>query len=115
MPRSQNKVASHRRKKRVLKEAKGYWGARSKVYTVAKNSVEKGLTHAYRDRRLKKRVYRSLWITRINAAARLKDTTYSKLMGALRKKNVDINRKTLANLAYSNMEAFDEIVKFANS
>jgi large subunit ribosomal protein L20 len=115
MPRSKNKVASHRRKKRVLKEAKGYFGARSKVYTVAKNSVEKGLTHAYRDRRLKKRVYRSLWITRINAAARLKDTTYSKLMGALRKKNVDINRKTLANLAYSNMEAFDEIVKFANS
>jgi large subunit ribosomal protein L20 len=115
MPRSKNKVASHRRKKRVLKEAKGYFGARSKVYTVAKNSVEKGLTHAYRDRRLKKRVYRSLWITRINAAARLKDTTYSKLMGALRKKNVDINRKTLANLAYSNIEAFDEIVKFANS
>jgi len=115
MPRSKNKVASHRRKKRVLKEAKGYFGARSKVYTVAKNSVEKGLTHAYRDRRLKKRVYRNLWITRINAAARLKDTTYSKLMGALRKKNVDINRKTLANLAYSNMEAFDEIVKFANS
>ena len=115
MPRSQNKVASHRRKKRVLKEAKGYFGARSKVYTVAKNSVEKGLTHAYRDRRLKKRVYRSLWITRINAAARLKGTTYSKLMGALRKKSVDINRKTLADLAYSNMEAFDEIVKFANS
>ena len=115
MPRSQNKVASHRRKKRVLKEAKGYYGARSKVYTVAKNSVEKGLTHAYRDRRLKKRVYRSLWITRINAAARLKGSTYSKLMGALRKKSVDINRKTLANLAYSNMEAFDEIVKFANS
>ncbi len=115
MPRSQNKVASHRRKKRVLKEAKGYFGARSKVYTVAKNSVEKGLTHAYRDRRLKKRVYRSLWITRINAAARLKGTTYSKLMGALRKKNIDINRKTLADLAYSNMEAFDEVVKFANS
>ena len=115
MPRSQNKVASHRRKKKVLKEAKGYYGARSKVYTVAKNSVEKGLTHAYRDRRLKKRVYRSLWITRINAAARLKGTTYSKLMGALRNKSVDINRKTLAELAYSNMEAFDEIVKFANS
>ena len=115
MPRSQNKVASHRRKKRVLKEAKGYYGARSKVYTVAKNSVEKGWTHAYRDRRLKKRVYRSLWITRINAAARVKGTTYSKLMGDLRKKSVDINRKTLADLAYSNMEAFDEIVKFANS
>jgi len=114
MPRSKNRVASHRRKKRVLKEAKGYFGARSKVYTVAKNSVEKGLTHAYRDRRLKKRVYRSLWITRINAAARLKGSTYSKLMGALRKKNVDINRKTLADLAYNNIEAFNEIAKFAN-
>ena len=115
MPRSRNKVASHRRKKRILKEAKGYYGARSKVYTVAKNSVEKGLTHAYRDRRLKKRVYRSLWISRINAAARLNDTTYSKLMGALRKKNVDVNRKTLAGFAYNNIEAFNEIVNFANS
>jgi len=114
MPRSKNRVASHRRKKRVLKEAKGYFGARSKVYTVAKNSVKKGLTHAYSDRRLKKRVYRSLWITRINAAARLKGSTYSKLMGALRKKNVDINRKTLADLAYNNIEAFNEIAKFAN-
>ena len=115
MPRSRNKVASHRRKKRILKAAKGYYGARSKVYTVAKNSVEKGLSHAYRDRRLKKRVYRSLWISRINAAARLNDTTYSKLMSALRKKNVDINRKTLADFAYNNIEAFNEIVKFANS
>lgn len=113
MPRSKNKVASHRRRKRVLKEAKGYVGARSKVYTVAKNSVEKGLTHAYRDRRLKKREYKSLWITRINAAARLNDTTYSKLINALNKKNIDINRKILADLAYSNSEAFSEIVKFA--
>ena len=113
MPRSKNKVASHRRRQRVLKEAKGYVGARSKVYTVAKNSVEKGLTHAYRDRRLKKREYKSLWITRINAAARLNDTTYSKLINALNKKNIDINRKILADLAYSNSEAFSEIVKFA--
>lgn len=113
MPRSKNKVASHRRRKRILKEAKGYVGARSKVYTVAKNSVEKGLTHAYRDRRLKKREYKSLWITRINAAARLNDTTYSKLINALNKKNIDINRKILAELAYSNSEAFSEIVKFA--
>lgn len=113
MPRSKNKVASHRRRKRVLKEAKGYVGARSKVYTVAKNAVEKGLTHAYKDRRLKKREYRSLWITRINAAARLNNTTYSKLMNALAKKNIDINRKILSDLAYNNAEAFSEIVKFA--
>lgn len=113
MPRSRNKVASHKRRKRVLEEAKGYVGARSKLYTVAKNSVEKGLTHAYRDRRLKKREYKSLWITRINAAARMNDTTYSKLMNALNKKNIDINRKMLADLAYNNMEAFNEVVKFA--
>ncbi len=113
MPRSKNKVASHRRRKRVLEEAKGYVGARSKLYTVAKNSVEKGLTHAYRDRRLKKREYKSLWITRINAAARLNNTTYSKLIYALNKKHIDINRKMLADLAYGNIEAFNEIVKFA--
>jgi len=111
MPRSKNKVASHKRRKRILEEAKGYVGARSKLYTVAKNSVEKGLTHAYRDRRLKKREYKSLWVTRINAAARLNDTTYSKLINALNKKNIDINRKILAELAYSNSEAFSEIVK----
>lgn len=113
MPRSKNKVASHRRRKRILKEAKGYVGARSKVYTVAKNSVEKGLTHAYKDRKLKKREYKSLWVTRINAAARLNDTTYSKLINALNKKDIDINRKILADLAYNNSEAFSEIVKFA--
>lgn len=113
MPRSKNKVASHRRRKRVLQEAKGYVGARSKVYTVAKNAVEKGLTHAYKDRKLKKREYKSLWVTRINAAARLNNTTYSKLINALNKKNIDINRKILAELAYSNAEAFSEIVKFA--
>ncbi|HQY19407.1 MAG TPA: 50S ribosomal protein L20 [Ignavibacteria bacterium] len=113
MPRSRNKVASHRRRKRILKEAKGYYGARSKVYTAAKNAVEKGLTHAYTDRRLKKREYRSLWITRINAAARLNDTTYSKLINALNKKNIDISRKMLADLAYGNAEAFTEVVKFA--
>ena len=113
MLRSKNKVASHKRRKRILEEAKGYVGARSKLYTVAKNSVEKGLTHAYRDRRLKKREYKSLWVTRINAAARLNDTTYSKLINALNKKNIDINRKILAELAYSNSEAFSEIVKFA--
>ncbi|KAA0208228.1 MAG: 50S ribosomal protein L20 [Ignavibacteriaceae bacterium] len=115
MPRSKNKVASHRRRKKVMEEAKGYWGARSKVYTVAKNAVEKGLTHAYRDRRLKKREFRSLWIQRINAAARIYDVSYSQLIGLLRKKNIDINRKTLAELAYSNLNAFGEIVKVAKS
>lgn len=113
MPRSKNKVASHRRRKRVLEEAKGYVGARSKLYTVAKNSVEKGLSHAYKDRRLKKREYKSLWITRINAAARMNNTTYSKLINALNKKNIDINRKMLADLAYNNIDAFGEVVKFA--
>ncbi|MBN8571257.1 MAG: 50S ribosomal protein L20 [Ignavibacteria bacterium] len=113
MPRSKNKVASHRRRKRVLEKAKGYFGARSKVYTVAKNSVEKGLTHAYKDRKTKKRVYRSLWITRINAAARLNNTSYSKLIDALNKKNIDINRKVLSDLAYNNLPAFNEIVRFA--
>lgn len=113
MPRSKNKVASHRRRKRVLEKAKGYFGARSKVYTVAKNSVEKGLTHAYKDRRTKKRVYRSLWITRINAAARMNNTSYSKLIDALNKKSIDINRKVLSDLAYNNLPAFNEIVRFA--
>lgn len=115
MPRSKNKVASKARRKKVMDNAKGYWGARSKLYTVAKNAVDKGLSHAYKDRRLKKRVYRSLWITRINAAARLNNTSYSQLMNALNKKNIDINRKTLADLAYNNIEAFNEIVKFANA
>lgn len=115
MPRSKNKVASHHRRKKVMEEAKGYWGARSKVYTVAKNAVEKGLTHAYRDRRLKKREFRSLWIQRINAAARIHDTSYSQLIGSLKKKNIDINRKTLADLAYNNLDAFGEIVKIARA
>ena len=83
MPRSKNKVASHRRRKKILDQAKGYWGGRSKVYTVAKNHVEKGLVHSYRDRKLKKRTFRNLWIVRINAAARQNGTTYSKLIHAL--------------------------------
>lgn len=113
MPRAKNKVASHKRKKRIMQEAKGYYGARSKVYTAAKNAVEKGLTHSYKDRRTKKRVFRNLWIIRINAAARMNNVSYSQLMGALKKKNININRKTLADLAYNNIEAFNEIVKFA--
>ena len=113
MPRSQNKVASHRRRKRILAQAKGYWGARSKVLTVAKHHVDKGMQYAYRDRKAKKRTFRQLWIARINAAARLHGTTYSRLIAGLNKKEVDINRKILAELAVSNPEAFAEVVKFA--
>jgi large subunit ribosomal protein L20 len=112
MPRSQNKVASHRRRKRILKEAKGYWGARSKVLTVAKHSVDKGYQYAYRDRKAKKRTFRQLWIARINAAARLHGITYSALIDGMHKKQVDINRKVLAELAAGNPEAFAEVVKF---
>ncbi len=111
MPRSTNKVASSRRRKKILKQAKGYWGARSKVYTVAKNTVEKGLQYQYRDRRNRKREFRKLWIVRINAAARLNGTTYSKLMGALNAKNVEIDRKVLADLAVREPETFAGLCK----
>ena len=113
MPRSQNKVSSHRRRKRILSKAKGYWGARSKVLTIAKHHVDKSMQYAYRDRRTKKRTFRALWIARINAAARLHGTTYSRLIAALNKKEIDINRKVLAELAVSNPSAFEEVVKFA--
>ena len=112
MPRSQNKVASHRRRKRILARAKGYWGSRSKVLTIAKHHLDKGEQHAYRDRRLKKREFRALWIARINAAARTHGTTYSRLIATLNKKEVAINRKVLADLASRHPEAFAEIVKF---
>ena len=91
MPRSVNHVASRRRRKKILKAAKGYFGARSKVYTVAKNAVERGLQYAYRDRRNKKRAFRRLWITRINAAARLNGISYSKLMFQLKENGVGLN------------------------
>jgi large subunit ribosomal protein L20 len=113
MPRSTNKVASRRRRKKVLNQAKGYWGSRSKLYTVAKHSVEKGLQYAYRDRRQKKRQFRRLWITRINAAARQNGTTYSRLMGSLRKADVELNRKALADLAMHHPDAFQAIVDAA--
>lgn len=113
MPRSKNKVASHKRRKKVLQEAKGYWGARSKVYTIAKNHVEKGLVHAYRDRKLKKRTFRQLWIVRINAAARENGTTYSRLIAAMNNKGIAINRKVLASLAVENPSVFTEVVKFS--
>ncbi len=112
MPRSVNKVASRQRRKKILGRAKGYWGSRSKVYTIAKNSVEKGLLHSRRDRKTKKRLFRSLWIVRINAAARLNGTTYSTLVDAMNKKGVDINRKILAGLAVDNPKAFSDVVKF---
>ncbi|MEW6061404.1 MAG: 50S ribosomal protein L20 [Bacteroidota bacterium] len=115
MPRSQNKVASHRRRKRILAQAKGYWGARSKVYTVAKHHVDKAMQYAYRDRKAKKRTYRQLWIARINAAARLHGLTYSTLIAGLNKKSVSINRKVLAELAVHNPDAFTEIVNFVKS
>jgi len=95
-----------------MKMAKGYWGARSKVHTIAKTHVEKGLVHAYRDRKLKKREFRSLWIIRINAAARANGTTYSRLINLLEKKGIDINRKLLASMAVENPQAFADVVKF---
>jgi len=112
MPRSQNKVASHRRRKRILARAKGYWGARSKVLTVVKHSLDKAGQHAYRDRRLKKRSFRQLWIARINAAAREHGMTYSQLISGLSKKEVVINRKVLADLAARNPQAFSEVITF---
>jgi large subunit ribosomal protein L20 len=112
MPRSQNKVASHRRRKKLLQRAKGFWGARSKVHTVAKHHVDKALSHAYRHRRTKKREFRGLWVARINAAARENGMSYSKLIAGLDKKSVAINRKVLADLAVNHPQAFAEVVKF---
>jgi len=110
MPRSVNAVASRRRRKKILKAAKGYFGARSKVYTVAKNAVEKGLQYAYRDRKNKKRVFRRLWITRINAAARVNGMTYSTLMHGLKNAGSTLNRKVLADLAMNHPASFKAIV-----
>ena len=110
MPKSVNSVASRKRRKKILKQSKGYFGRRKNVWTVAKNAVEKGLTYAYRDRKNKKRTFRALWITRINAGARLHGLSYSELIGKLKQKNIDINRKVLADLAMNNPEAFTEIV-----
>ena len=111
MPRSVNAVASRARRRRILDSAKGYFGARSKVYTVAKNAVDKALGYAYRDRRNKKRAFRRLWIARINAGARLNNTTYSKLMHALQEKNIQLNRKVLADLAVNDAATFTAVVK----
>lgn len=110
MPRSVNHVASRAKRKRILKLTRGYYGARKNVWTVAKNTWEKGLTYAFRDRRTKKRNFRALWIQRINAAARLENMSYSQLMGALHKAGIEINRKVLADLAMNNPQAFKAIV-----
>ena len=111
MPRSVNSVAKRARKKRVLKQAKGYFGRRKNVWTVAKNAVEKALTYAYRDRKVNKRNFRSLWIMRINAASRLHGMSYSQFMGKVKANNIELNRKVLADLAMNHSEAFGAIVK----
>jgi len=110
MPRSVNAVASRHRRKKIMDAAKGYFGARSKVYTVAKNAVEKGWVYAYRDRKNKKRMFRRLWIARINAAARQNGTTYSRLINALHTQDSGLNRKVLADLAMHNPVTFKAIV-----
>jgi large subunit ribosomal protein L20 len=114
MPRSVNHVASRRRRKKILKAAKGYFGARSKVYTVAKNAVERGLQYAYRDRRNKKRAFRRLWIARINAATRQNGMSYSKFMHGLKVSGVELNRKVLADLAMNHPTQFASLVNSVN-
>ncbi|MDX1439359.1 MAG: 50S ribosomal protein L20 [Rubricoccaceae bacterium] len=115
MPRARNIVASRRRRKKVLVLAKGYWGRRGKVHTVAKHSVEKGLQYAYRDRRQRKRQFRRLWIARINAAARQNGTTYSRLISGLKNAGIPLNRKVLADLAVNDAEAFTAVVEQAGA
>lgn len=111
MPRSVNSVASRKRRKKILKAAKGYFGRRKNVYTVAKNAVEKGMLYAYRDRKNNKRNFRSLWIVRINAAARLHGMSYSQFMGKVKVNNIELNRKVLADLAVNNADAFKAVVE----
>ena len=110
MPRSVNHVASRARRKKILKLTRGYWGARKNVWTIAKNTLEKGLTYAYRDRKNKKRSFRALWIQRINAGVREHGMSYSEFMGKLHSKNIQLNRKALADLAMNNPEAFKAVV-----
>ncbi|WP_294282337.1 50S ribosomal protein L20 [uncultured Chryseobacterium sp.] len=110
MPRSVNAVASRARRKKIFKQAKGFFGRRKNVWTVAKNAVEKAMQYAYRGRKEKKRNFRALWITRINAGARQHGMSYSQFMGALKKNNVELNRKVLADLAMNHPEAFKAVV-----
>ncbi|AEM71290.1 MAG: 50S ribosomal protein L20 [Allomuricauda sp.] len=111
MPRSVNSVASRARRKKVMKQAKGYFGRRKNVWTVAKNAVEKAMLYAYRDRRNKKRTFRSLWITRINAGARMHGMSYSQFMGKVKANGIELNRKVLADLAMNHPDAFKAIVE----
>ena len=111
MPRSVNTVASRQKRKKILKETKGYFGRRKNVWTVAKNAYEKGLTYAYRDRRAKKRNFRALWIQRINAGVRPYGMSYSEFIGKINKKGILLNRKVLADLAMNHPDAFEAIVK----
>lgn len=115
MPRSVNHVASRARRKKILSLTKGYFGSRKNVWTVAKNTWEKGQQFAYRDRKAKKREFRALWIQRINAGARLEGMSYSRLMGALHKAGIEINRKVLADLAMNEPQAFKAIVQQAKN
>lgn len=115
MPRATNKVAARARRKKILNRAKGYWGSRSKLLTVAKNTVDKALGYAYRDRRARKRQFRKLWIARINAAARINGMSYSRLVGGLRKHGIELNRKVLADLAIHDPAAFQAIADTAKS
>ena len=110
MPRSVNAVASRAKRKKVMKQAKGYFGRRKNVWTVAKNAVEKAMLYAYRDRRNKKRTFRALWITRINAGARLHGMSYSQFMGKVKANNIELNRKVLADLAMNHPDAFKAVV-----
>lgn len=110
MPRSVNAVASRARRKKIFKQAKGFFGRRKNVWTVAKNAVEKAMQYAYRGRKEKKRNFRSLWITRINAGVREHGLSYSQFMGALKKNNIELNRKVLADLAMNHPEAFKAVV-----
>jgi large subunit ribosomal protein L20 len=110
MPRSVNAVASRARRKRILKAAKGFYGKRKNVYTVAKNVVEKGQTYSYVGRKLKKREYRRLWIARINAAVREEGMTYSKFINVLKVKNIELDRKVLADLAMNEPESFKKLI-----
>ena len=111
MPRSVNHVASRARRKKILALTKGYWGARGNVWTIAKNTLEKGLTYAYRDRKNKKRTMRSLWIQRINAGVRQYGMSYSEFIGKVNAKNINFNRKVLADLAMNHPEAFKAVVE----
>ena len=111
MPRSVNSVASRKRRKKILKQAKGYFGRRKNVWTIAKNAVEKAMSYAYRDRKNNKRNFRSLWISRINAAARLNGMSYSQFMYKIKSNKIDLNRKVLADLAMNNPDAFNAIIK----